>query len=113
MRCWPVLVLFLLISCAGAQEAPYFVTYEHSMEEPGNLEISTQTTIGVQKQNLPTFIGSLLEFEYGVKGWWTSSLYLEGASQRHDSTIFTGFRIENRFKPLKSEHKINPLLYFE
>src|SRR3954452_6896619 len=105
---------FLLFSlCAFAQESPYFVTYDHSMEEPGNLEISTRSTIGIQKQNLPTYWGQLMEFEYGVKGWWSSSLYLEGATQPHDATVFTGFRLENRFKLLKSEHKVNPILYFE
>ena len=29
------------------------------------------------------------------------------------STIFTGFRLENRFRLLKSEHLINPVLYVE
>lgn len=106
-------LLALPFSFAFAQETPYFVTYDHHLEEPGNLEISTQSTIGVQKHGLPTYWAPLLEFEYGVKGWWTTSLYLEAASQRHDATVFTGYRIENRFKPLKGEHKINPILYFE
>jgi hypothetical protein len=30
-----------------------------------------------------------------------------------DSTIFTGFRWENRFRPLAREHWINPVLYVE
>jgi hypothetical protein len=109
----------LLLACVAlfaltvaAQESPYFVTYDHHMEERGNLEISTQSTVGFQKQNLPTFLGQLLEFEYGVTDRWSSSLYLEGASQ-DQSTVFTGYRVENRFKPLKGEHKINPVLYFE
>lgn len=107
-------VLLLAFSApAFGQENPYFVTYDHHMEEPGNLEIGTQQTFGFQKQNLPTFWAPLVELEYGATGWWTSSLYLEGASQRKDATVFTGWRLENRFKPLKGEHKINPLLYFE
>jgi hypothetical protein len=96
-----------------AQENPHFVTYDHYLEEPGNLEVSTQSTVGLQKQNLPTFLGQVAEFEYGMTGWWTSSLYLEGATQPNDATVFTGFRVENRFKPLQSEHVINPILYFE
>lgn len=96
-----------------AQETPYFVTYDHHMEEVGNLEISTQSTIGFQKHDQPNFLGQLAEFEYGATGWWTTSLYLEGASRANDATVFTGFRLENRFKPLKSEHRINPILYFE
>ena len=98
---------------AADQYRPYFVTYDHQMEEPGNLEITTQSTVGIQKHDLPTYWAPLVELEYGATGWWSTSLYLEGASQPHDATVFTGFRLENRFKPLKSEHRINPVLYFE
>ena len=107
------LILLALALPLAAQENPYFVTYDHHMEEVGNLEISTQSTIGLQKQDQPNFLGQVAEFEYGLAGWWTTSLYLEGASQPQDATVFTGFRLENRFKPLKGEHRINPLLYFE
>ena len=59
------------------------------------------------------FLGSNLEFEYGVKTWWTSEFYLDGQATQHDSTIFTGFRWENRLRPLLSEHVINPVIYVE
>ena len=100
----------LLPLLAVAQDSPHFVTYDHNLEEPGNLEISTQSTFGFQKQGLPSYWAPLIEFEYGVKGWWTTSLYLEGAAQRSDAAVMTGFRLENRFKPLRSEHAINPVL---
>ena len=29
-----------------AQESPYFVTYDHHLEEPGNFEIETQSNAG-------------------------------------------------------------------
>ncbi len=32
---------------------------------------------------------------------------------QNDSTIFNGFRWENRFRPLRRQHFINPLLYVE
>lgn len=105
-------VVLAFTLCATAQENPYFVTYDSHLEEPGNLEISTQTMIGLQKQNLPTYVAPLLELEYGANGWWTSELYLEGAAQSHEG-VFTGWRFENRFRPLKSEHWINPVLYVE
>lgn len=114
MRYLGALAIALILSVVShAQGSPYFVTYDHHMEEPGDLEIATQTTIGVQKNNLPTYWAPLLEFEYGATGWWTTALYLEGTSQRHDSTVFTGWRLENKFKPLNGNHVINPLLYFE
>jgi len=108
-------LLFLILLSAlplHAQERPYFVTYSQEMEEPGNLEIESFNVVG----NPPggnLFLGSNLEFEYGVKTWWTSEFYLDGQSTQHESTIFSGFRWENRFRPLLSEHVINPVIYIE
>lgn len=96
-----------------AQQNPYFVAYDHSMEEAGTLEISHRSAIGFQRQDLPTYWAPLVEFEYGMTNWWSSAFYLEAASQSHDATVFTGFRWENRFRPLKKEHRINPILYLE
>ena len=109
-----LLLSALLLSCgvAAAQELPYFVTYSHHLEEPGNLEIENKTAIGhPPESNL--FLGSSVEFEYGVTGWWTSELYLDGQSTANEATTFTGYRLENRFRPLMREHWINPVLYVE
>jgi hypothetical protein len=95
-----------------AQEPPYFVTYSAALEEPGNLEISLKNTQASPKNGNP-FLGSVLELEYGVKGWWTTEFYLDGQATKNDSTILTGFRWENRFRPLLREHWINPVLYVE
>jgi hypothetical protein len=54
-----------------------------------------------------------MELEYGVTGRWTSELYLEGQGTVGDSAVFTGWRLENRFRLLKREHPINPVLYLE
>jgi hypothetical protein len=96
----------------AAQEHPYFVTYNHYLEEPGSLEISPNATFGTQR-NGRRFLSYWTEFEYGVTAWWTTEFYLDAQSTLHDSTIFTGYRWENRFRPLKREHWINPLLYIE
>jgi hypothetical protein len=95
-----------------AQERPYFVTYDHQLEEPDNLEISLNPVFGPQRGG-NNFLASWVELEYGVKGWWTSEFYLDGQSTFHESTIFTGWRWENRFRPLMHEHWINPVLYME
>lgn len=105
-------LLFLFAGRAAAQEPPYFVTYSSALEEPGNLEISLKST-QASPANGNAFLGSALEFEYGVKGWWTTEFYLDGQTTRNDSTLFTGFRWENRFRPLLREHFINPVLYVE
>ncbi|MBZ5707010.1 MAG: hypothetical protein LAN63_16820 [Acidobacteriia bacterium] len=101
------------ISATRAQEAPYFVTYDHHLEEPGNLEIATSSTMGVPRSGQRFYFAPYAEFEYGVMGRWTSELYLEGQSTSGDSAVFTGWRWENRFRPLAREHFINPVLYLE
>ncbi len=95
-----------------AQERPYFVTYTHQLEEPGSLEISFNSTVGSPK-TAPGFLSSWVEFEYGLTGWWTTEFYLDGQKTRRDSTVFTGYRWENRFRPSLREHWINPILYVE
>jgi hypothetical protein len=82
------------------------------MEEPGNLEIDTKGVIG-KPAGGNRFLGSAMEFEYGTTGWWTTEFYLDGQATRSDSTVFTGFRLENRFRVLPREHWINPVLYVE
>lgn len=104
--------LWLLLAVAVAQERPYFVTYSHEMEEPGNLEISNLSVVGTPADG-SRFLGSTLEIGYGVKAWWTSELYLDGQTTQGESTIFSGFRWENRFRPLMREYWINPVLYVE
>src|SRR5712691_2109476 len=103
---------FLLLPACWAGEGPFFITYTHQMEEPGNLEIATKNVTG-KPEGGSRFLGSALEFEYGVKGWWTTELYLDGQATNSDSTLFTGYRWEHRFRLLPREHWINPVLYVE
>src|ERR1700723_3369399 len=87
-------LVFLGCGVGRAQEPPYFVTYSHAMEEPGNLEIEFKGTQAAPK-NDNAFGGATVEFEYGAKAWWTTEVYLSGQTTANDSTIFTGFRWEN------------------
>ena len=104
---------FLLSGTAFGQESPFFVTYTHHMEEPGNLEIETSTTSGIPRSGQRSYTAPYMEMEYGVTAQWTSEFYLEGQSSPGDSSVFTGWRFENRYKPLSREHWINPVLYLE
>jgi hypothetical protein len=109
-----LLVLTLTLGRAAlAQESPFFVTYNHHMEEPGNLDLETSTTTGIPRSGQRSYTAPYLELEYGVTAQWTAELYLEGQSSPSDSTVFTGWRFENRYKPLGREHWINPVLYLE
>ena len=108
-----LLILTVLITTsAGAGDRPYFITYDSNMEEMGNLEIETMGLSGSPKGG-NGFTSGLIEFEYGARGWWTTEFYLDGQSTANESTIFTGFRWENRFRVLMHEHLINPVLYVE
>jgi hypothetical protein len=107
------LALWLLLPRPSiAQEKPYIVVYDHHLEEPGTLDIEYFSTFGTQKGG-NDWVAPWVELEYGVKAWWTTELYLDGQTTFHDSTIFTGFKWENRFRPLRTEHFINPVLYIE
>jgi hypothetical protein len=111
----PLLAPILLVSFATgcfAQEKPYFVTYSHDLEEPGNLEIETKTALA-QPEGGTQYGATALELEYGVRAWWTTELYLDGQATSKDSTLFTGFRIENRARPIWRELPVNPALYVE
>lgn len=104
LLCWPSLV--------WAQESPYIVTYDHYLEEPGSLEVEYFSTFGTQRGG-NDFHSFWAEFEYGATAWWTTELYLDGQTTFNDSTVFTGFRFENRFRLLQHEHIVNPVLYIE
>jgi len=104
--------LVLLPGNAQAQENPYIVAYDHYLEEPGNLEVEYFSTFGTQRGG-NDFHAFWAEFEYGATAWWTTEFYVDGQSTFGDSTLFTGTRWENRFRVLKREHFINPVLYIE
>ena len=110
-----LLLLFIFLAAAAtawAQESPYIVTYDHYLEEPGSLEVEYFSTFGTQRGG-NDFHAFWLEFEYGATAWWTTELYLDGQTTFGDSTVFTGFRWENRFRLLQHEHFVNPVLYVE
>lgn len=110
---WFALCLSLLAAPLGrAQEKPYFVTYSHDLEEPGNLEIETKTALG-RPQDGNNYGATAMELEYGTRAWWTTELYLDGQATAQDSTIFTGWRLENRLRPLLRDHAVNPVFYVE
>lgn len=104
-------LLFAAAPCLG-QESPYIVTYDHYLEEPGNLEVEYFSTFGTQPGG-NKFDANWMEFEYGVKAWWTTEFYLDEQTTFGDSTLFTGFRWENRVRLLQREHFVNPVFYVE
>jgi hypothetical protein len=107
------LFLLLVAGFAAAEDKPYFVTYDSKMEDSGDLEIGINNAFGIPRSGQPAYFAPYLELEYGVTSRWTSEFILEGQSTLNDSTILTGWRLENRFRILPEEHKVNPVLYLE
>src|SRR5215831_8783882 len=68
-------------------ERPYFVTYDHYMEERDALEIANATVVGRDK-TINTFWGNWTEFEYGATNWWTTEFYLDAQHTRHEGIVF-------------------------
>ena len=97
---------------AASQHNPYFVTYNHEMEETGNLELNSVSAIGSPRRG-NTFLASQMEFEYGATRWWSTAVYLDAQKTANESAVFTGYRWENRFRLLPKEHWINPVVYVE
>jgi hypothetical protein len=113
-RVLPAVLLFAALGRpALAQDSPYFVTYDHYLEEKGNLEVAVANTGGLPRAGRSAYNAPWLELEYGLAGWWTAEFYMEGVSTVRDGSGFTGWRWENRFRPLQGEHRFNPVLYVE
>ena len=97
--------VFFLLALALAlplhAQENYFVTYSHELEEPGNLEIEAKSVTGAPKDG-NAFVATALEFEYGVKTWWTSELYLDGQITAGTTLRSGALRLE-----------VLPILYFE
>lgn len=107
--CLPI--LFATCALSGkAQDRPYFVSYWHDMEDLGEIEIESKTTIAGSRS---PFGAMASEAELGLQSWWTFGFYFDGQVTDEDSAIGTGYRFENRVRPLKNDHAINPILYFE
>ena len=112
---WSLAALVVIMPAAypaRAADEPFLVTYSHQMEEPGNLEIETKNVTG-RPNGGNRFLGSAVELEYSVTGRWTTSVYFDGQATGGQSTFFTGYRWENRFRLLEHNHWINPVLYAE
>jgi hypothetical protein len=121
MRVWHL--IFVMVSVMSfAQESPYFVTYDHHLEERGNMVVETATTMGVpqtpekaepDERGQSFYAAPYVELEYGVTNQFTGAAYLEGQGTLGDSALFTGWRVEGRYRPLAKEYRINPIFYLE
>jgi hypothetical protein len=102
----------LLVSSCRADGLFFFVTYTSYMEEVRSLDIEMRGITG-KPQDSNRFAAAALEFEYGATEWWSTEFYLDGQTTANEATVFTGYRFENRFRLLRRQHRINPVIYVE
>lgn len=104
---------FSLPRAVEAQEDPYFVTDHYHLPDTGALGIATYAVAGVPKGG-NGFLGSEMEFEYRATKWWGTSIVLHGQSTLGESTLFTGYSWENKFKLAPAgTFFLNPVLVFK
>ena len=119
-RCFRIVLLtffgfiFSSLFCPSsfAQESPYIVTYDHYLEEPGSLEVEYFSTFGTQRAG-NDFHAFWVEFEYGAKAGGPRKSISTGKRLLVTALSSPAFRWENRFRLLKHEHFVNPVLYIE
>ena len=105
--------LSILAAHSGyADDGPFLAMSPPGMEEAGNLEIATKS-VTAKPSGGNRFLGVATEFEYSVNSWWTTELTVGGQTIHNEGTRFTGYEWENRFRLLRGDHWINPVLDLE
>lgn len=86
-----LLTFFVHPPASWSQENPYIVAYDHSLAEPGSLEVEYSSTFGTQRDGLD-FHAFWAELKYDATAWWTTDLYLDGQRTLGETIVFTGYR---------------------
>jgi hypothetical protein len=102
-----VVLLLRASTAAPAQSAPTSSLTIISWKSPGIWRSRPTPPWGFPRAAQSFYAAPWMEIEYGVTAGWTAELYLEGQETAGDNAVFTGWRLENRFRPLQREHWIN------
>jgi hypothetical protein len=114
-----VFIFNLVGSFASAHEG-YLSTYNHHII-PGEFEIMLMSDFTSpsnhkrEKDGQNNYFSQMLELEYSPNSQLAFELMMEGFKEiNSETTKFTGFRYETRYRPFKSEAVLfNPTLYLE
>lgn len=102
---------------ALAGNGGYFTSYDHRIEQ-GELEVMLMNDFTVpsatnREDGQNNYISQMVEIEYGVTGQFATELMMESFVDADGLARFTGFRWENRYRLMKRETPLNPVLYME
>jgi len=104
---------FALGSAAWAGNGANFVLYDYHTAEKGEAEFVVMTDFSTDVEGEPSYIATMIEFEYGVTDWWTMEFMAEGQQTEGQDFINTGWRLENRFRLFPYGTFLNPVIYTE
>lgn len=104
--------LLLLPSVAHAGNGANFVLYDHHTAEAGEMEVMVMHDFGAEPDG-KRYTSQMVEFELGITDKWTSEFMIESQESGTGNYLFTGFRLENRYRFFKYGTFLNPVLYVE
>lgn len=106
-------VFAILPSLVYGGNGANFVLYNHHTAEAGEMEIMLMTDFA-QEADGTRYTAQMVEFELGVTDRFTTEFMIEGQTTEGDSSyLFTGFRLEGRYRLFEYGTFLNPVIYFE
>jgi len=105
--------LCLLVSQASAGNEANFVLYDHHTDEKGETEVNVFSDLSEAVGDEPGYSAQLFELERALTDRWEAALYLEGDKIDGEDYLFSGLRIESRYRLFEYGAFLNPVLYVE
>jgi hypothetical protein len=103
----------LFARCALAGNEANFVLYDHHTDEKGETEVNVFGDFSNAVGDEPRYSAQLFELERALTDRWEAALYLEGDKIDGEDYLFSGLRIESRYRLFAYGAFLNPVLYVE
>jgi hypothetical protein len=105
--------LSLLTRQASAGNEANFVLYDHHTDEKGETEVNLFSDFSNAVGDEPRYSAQLFEIERALTDRWEAALYLEGDNIDGEDYLFSGWRLESRYRLFEYGAFLNPVLYVE
>ncbi len=76
------------------------------------MEIMAMQDLGSEPDG-KSYTAQMIEFELGITDRWTSEFMVESQESGTNAYLFTGFRLENRYRFFEYGTFLNPVIYVE
>jgi hypothetical protein len=108
-----VIVTCLLAKQSWAGNEANFVLYDHHTDEKGETEVNLLSDFSNAVGENPRYSAQLFEIERALTDRWEAAVYLEGDKIDGEDYLFSGLRIESRYRLFDYGAFLNPVLYVE